>query len=179
MNSALQVADALLYFSNRTYGITLTNLALNKLIYYAQGRHLVKTGNTLFDEPILAWRYGPVIQSVYYSFRAYEDHGIPAPDALDCGLSSEELDSVIEVLLTFADCQFDGKMLRDITHAPNTPWSRLYVEGQNVPISNELLKAYFASNEPFVTIKDVLSRIPRAETKRTANGVWELQIEYD
>ena len=40
-------------------------LKIQKLLYYAQGEHLGRHGTPLFDEPIQAWRHGPVQPDVY------------------------------------------------------------------------------------------------------------------
>jgi uncharacterized phage-associated protein len=50
----------------------LSNLKLQKMLYYAQGWHLAVKGSTLFPDSIEAWIHGPVVPSVY---RAYKSHG--------------------------------------------------------------------------------------------------------
>ena len=51
------------------------NLKLQKLLYYAQAVHLVRTENkeALFENQIQAWQYGPVVPDVY---RIYKSHGV-------------------------------------------------------------------------------------------------------
>ena len=39
----------------------LTNLRLQKLLYYVQGWSLGERGRPMFREEIQAWRYGPVV----------------------------------------------------------------------------------------------------------------------
>src|SRR5258708_40323860 len=43
----------------------LTNLRLQKLLYYAQAWSLVLRESELFPEEIQAWRWGPVVPAVY------------------------------------------------------------------------------------------------------------------
>jgi len=50
----------------------LTNLKLQKLLYFAYGVHLSLFDKKLFDDEIQAWKLGPVIPSVYNEFK---DHG--------------------------------------------------------------------------------------------------------
>lgn len=52
--------------------LDLSNLKLNKLVYFAYVEHLRDTGERLFEDPIKAWRYGPVEPAVY---RAFKDFG--------------------------------------------------------------------------------------------------------
>lgn len=50
--------------------IKLTPLKLQKLLYFAQGIYLKNNEEPLFDDPIQAMDYGPVILSVYRYFKA-------------------------------------------------------------------------------------------------------------
>jgi len=50
----------------------LTNLKLQKLLYFAYGVHLSLFNEKLFNDEIQAWKLGPVIPSVYKEFK---DHG--------------------------------------------------------------------------------------------------------
>ncbi len=50
----------------------MTNMKLQKLLYYAQGHHLGTSRSPLFNDQIEAWSHGPVVASVY---RAYKDAG--------------------------------------------------------------------------------------------------------
>lgn len=43
----------------------LSTMKLQKLCYYAQGWHLAWHGEKLFEEPIEAWRMGPVCPALY------------------------------------------------------------------------------------------------------------------
>lgn len=47
----------------------ISNLTLQKLLYYIQAYTLITTGKTAFDARIEAWTYGPVIPEVYYAFK--------------------------------------------------------------------------------------------------------------
>jgi uncharacterized phage-associated protein len=48
----------------------VTNLTLNKIIYFAHGWHLTLKGEPLQREVFEAWEYGPVLRSVYAAFRS-------------------------------------------------------------------------------------------------------------
>ena len=50
----------------------LTNLKLQKLLYFAYGVHLSLFNEKLFTDEIQAWKLGPVVPSVYIEFK---DHG--------------------------------------------------------------------------------------------------------
>lgn len=65
------VADFLLVES-RERGELLTNLKLQKLLYYAQAWHLALKGKSLFQEDFKAWVHGPVLISQYHRFRDFQ-----------------------------------------------------------------------------------------------------------
>ncbi|MDR1041446.1 MAG: DUF4065 domain-containing protein [Deltaproteobacteria bacterium] len=50
---------------NRTDRVALTHLKIQKLLYYAQGWHMVYCDLPLFEDNIHAWKYGPVVETVY------------------------------------------------------------------------------------------------------------------
>lgn len=47
----------------------LTQMKAMKILYYMQAASLVLREKPLFDEPMLAWKYGPVIKSVHDKYR--------------------------------------------------------------------------------------------------------------
>jgi uncharacterized phage-associated protein len=68
VSNASEVANYLVA-SFRDAGDPLTNLKLQKLLYYAQGWYLAIHDEALFDERIEAWPRGPVVPPVYGSFK--------------------------------------------------------------------------------------------------------------
>ncbi|MEZ2132874.1 MULTISPECIES: Panacea domain-containing protein [unclassified Sinorhizobium] len=125
------VANLMLDEADRL-GIRLTNLSLQKLLYFAHGIYLMQTKRPLVSGYFEAWQYGPVHPSTY---RAFKDAG-PAPitfraagqdpltgrrreieipnDARLIGLMQQVLNSY-------------GRMpagrLVDLSHAKDSPWS--------------------------------------------------------
>lgn len=79
--TASGVADVFLAFCNE-YGDLLTNLKLQKMLYYAQGWHLGLYGTPLFDDVIEAWIHGPVVPEVYRRFKPSGHKPIDSPARL-------------------------------------------------------------------------------------------------
>ena len=54
----------------------ITNLKLQKLLYYAQGHYLAEQNTPLFNENFLAWEHGPVIRKIYDKYKTNGAKGI-------------------------------------------------------------------------------------------------------
>src|SRR6185369_5131439 len=64
------IADYFIGLANET-GSLITNLKLQKLVYYAQAWNLaLNDGRALFDDDFEAWVHGPVIFDLYNDYRA-------------------------------------------------------------------------------------------------------------
>jgi len=61
------IADYIVLYT-KELGNSVNNLKLQKILYYLEARFLIETEESLFDERIEKWRYGPVIPEVYYRF---------------------------------------------------------------------------------------------------------------
>jgi uncharacterized phage-associated protein len=59
----------------------LSNMKLQKLLYYAQGHHLAEGRGPLFTDEIQAWSHGPVIPAVYRTFKAFASETILLKDS--------------------------------------------------------------------------------------------------
>lgn len=70
MYSALDIANYIIEFSKKI-GAPVSNLKLQKLLYYVQAAFLVECNKKCFREKILAWNYGPVVKEVYDYYKGY------------------------------------------------------------------------------------------------------------
>lgn len=68
--TAQKVADYIIRFSHE-HGDPITNLKLQKLVYYAQAWHLALYDRPLFDDRLEAWVHGPVQPTLYHKYKAY------------------------------------------------------------------------------------------------------------
>lgn len=113
-----QVADTLIYLS-RERNIDITNLKLQKLLYYAQAWNLVFTGKPLFSEEIEAWVHGPVVPKVFRRFKEYRWNTI------DANVTPVEDDALLahlgQVLDTYG--KFGASQLERLTHQEG-PWQK-------------------------------------------------------
>jgi uncharacterized phage-associated protein len=129
-------------------GDSITNLKLQKLLYYAQGVYLALYDTVLFPEQIEAWTHGPVVPKVYRQYKQHGGEPIPV-EKVDLELYDEGLREILnEVNDVFG--QFSALKLRAMTHS-EPPWMQT-PPGQI--ISTELMKNYFKT---VVTRDDGLS----------------------
>lgn len=120
MPTALEVAREILWRGSQEEDNDLSNLKLQKLLYYAQGFSLALRGEPCFPEPVVAWLHGPVVVSVYEAYKACGKNPIPAPDDYDPASFPSELRELLdEVYDTYG--QFSAWRLREMTHE-ETPW---------------------------------------------------------
>jgi uncharacterized phage-associated protein len=138
--SAHQVADILIQHAIDTEaGELLTNMKLQKLLYYAQGCHLAVFGEPLFDDAIEAWTYGPVVPTVYQTYKVCGRQPIEMP-AGDANAVNRDLADFLSVIAeTFG--QFSALALMKMTHK-EAPWASAYQSGLNAPISMDHLAAF-------------------------------------
>jgi uncharacterized phage-associated protein len=113
--SAQDVANYFLAQVDEECGDSISNLKLQKLLYYAQGFNLAITGKPLFDEPIINWRHGPVVEDLYHTYKQCGSDPIPKPPKVNFDIYSakvrELLDDVYEIF-----GQFSAWKLRNMTH---------------------------------------------------------------
>lgn len=144
--TALQVANWFLKYedymqiSEESDGIS--NLKLQKLLYYAQGAYLAThEGAPLFDDPIIAWKHGPVINAVYQAFKGYGAMPISASEDFDAScIEQDDADLLVEVYNTFG--QYSAWKLRNMTHN-ETPWKETK---NNEEIPQTKIYQYFVEN---------------------------------
>jgi uncharacterized phage-associated protein len=101
------------------YGAPLTNLWLQKLLYYCQAWHLAELGEPLFDSRIEAWVHGPVVVGEYHRFKDYGYNPLPVPgEPIELPQPSQEL--VDRVLDTYGP--LNAYSLELLTHS-EAPWN--------------------------------------------------------
>jgi uncharacterized phage-associated protein len=68
--TAFDIADYFLWLANDT-GSFVSNLQLQKLVYYAQAWHLALHDRPLFEEDFQAWVHGPVIPELFSKYKHF------------------------------------------------------------------------------------------------------------
>ncbi len=138
MLSCYDVAQYFLAKADEDAGDLMSNLKLQKLVYYAQGFTLAVLDRPLFPERIEAWTHGPVVPPLYHEYKSYGADAIPSSRELDFSKYDQETrDLLDEVYMVYG--QFAAWKLRNMTHQ-EPPWHDT-PEGQE--ITHDALRVYF------------------------------------
>lgn len=127
-------------------GEELSNLKLQKLLYYAQGHHLAQMGTPLFTDEIQAWSHGPVVPQVYHQFKTFGSSSIelPASDPFDwADVDEVTAEFLSKVWNTYGG--FSAGRLRNMTHE-EPPWKAHWQSDarfSRIPVDE--IKEHFAS----------------------------------
>jgi YD repeat-containing protein len=146
---ALDIANHFVELANNTPEHDLTNLKLQKLLYYAQGKYLSENdGTPLFDDKIEAWKYGPVVKDVYHAFKQCGVFPVTIFDIEHETVNlNEEQVSFLKKIWHEIGQKYSANYLVTKTHADGTPWKRFYNEAdRSIEIPNSALIAYFQSH---------------------------------
>lgn len=148
------IANSLLDIA-KSRGHELDPMKLQKLIYYSHGWALAIANKPLINEPVEAWRFGPVIPSVYHEFKRFGSNPITeyskvleGPKLVEPRIRPD--DEFVESLLgqiweVYGG--FTGIQLSNMSHEPGSPWETAW--GRNVErlrfvvIPNEEIKKHF------------------------------------
>jgi len=151
----------------KQHGISdMSPMKLQKILYFAQGWYLATEKKPLFDEQIEAWRYGPVIRTVYELAKEYGNSPINRPLK---GLTDHYFHNLEtkgpykeprlnkndqKTIKPFLDWilenygEYSAVELSNQTHAEGTPWKTVidkYKEGlpRGTDISEASIREYF------------------------------------
>ena len=124
-------------------GLNTTPMHVLKLVYLCHGWVLGLTDQPLVDEPVEAWRYGPVVPSVYRRYKSFGRDAITTVPIDRSGMLGEqqrEFTAVVEEVYR----DYSALELSSLTHQPDTPWDttrRKYGIGAIIP--NELIRKHY------------------------------------
>ena len=94
--TAIDIAKYIVY-SFQNVGDYISNMKLQKLLYYIQGWHLAIYNTAAFDEKLEAWELGAVQPEVYYKYKKYEFR--PITEDVEEPILDENLVELIDKIL--------------------------------------------------------------------------------
>lgn len=114
----------------------LTNLKLQKLLYYIQVSSLKQLNRLAFNNHIEAWKYGPVIPEVYYNYNSYGRNVITIDQPI-FSLESQQLKIITDKVIEDKG-QYTGIALMRMTHK-DQPWKTAKEQSDKI-ITEEMIK---------------------------------------
>jgi uncharacterized phage-associated protein len=139
MPSCFDAADYFRARCDADAGDLMSNLLLQKLVYYAQGLHLALYHAPLFPESVEAWMHGPAVPALWQKFKEFKTQALPPLEAKPSRdvFSAEQLELLNGVWVLYG--QFSARKLESMTQN-EAPWKD--AELNNV-ISQESLERFF------------------------------------
>jgi uncharacterized phage-associated protein len=143
------------YSNDKDYGIS--NLKLQKVLYFIQAYFLISTPEQCFRERIEAWDFGPVVPEAYREYKQFGSSNIPNVSyyvEMDFDdfwkskvkkyrsevISDGDKRRIEAVVDRFSD--YSATDLVGITHN-QAPWMDAYVPNRNNEITPQAIKEYF------------------------------------
>ena len=162
--NALDIANYILWYANKEHSKIkdVSNLKLQKLLYYVAATYLAKYEEPLFDEPIEKWQLGPVVPSVYREFKNAGRHISQPSFRVKVGSNFQvqvinfDHSKIVEPVTTHIAeivsnlIKLEPFKLVDKTHA-ETMWSndrhKIFSGIKGIKYDNDELKRYFKVNQ--------------------------------
>lgn len=159
--SPASIANAFLSrsFENKA---EITPMKIQKLIYIAHGYSLAVRDEPLIDELFEAWKFGPVLESLYQECKKYgysaitnylHDYGNTAIDKTPAPIPNDiEVNNIIDFVWKTYGC-VHPKELSNWTHEKDGPWDKVINSNngiiyRNEGIDNNIIKEYFKKMIP-------------------------------
>jgi uncharacterized phage-associated protein len=151
MYNSFQIANFFLK-SGQDTGTEITPMKLIKLCYIAHGWYLGFNNEPLLTETVYAWKYGPVIDTLYDEFKEYGSTPIKelyttAPFEDKPPMAGKDVEEFLTAIWRGYG-KFDGVQLSAMTHQRGTPWYRVWNEEggkdkRHVPIPNNYIEEHY------------------------------------
>lgn len=145
VRSAQDITNYFVELASKSEENDLTNLKLQKLLYYAQGKYLADNDKPLFKEAIEAWDFGPVVRSIYNTYKYCGPYPITT---FDKKVKRAELPKSVKVFLDSVWNEYNkysAGYLVDLTHKQGTPWAEIYNKQKGTEIPHDLMHKHFAN----------------------------------
>lgn len=146
--TGLDVAKYILSF------VECTHLKLEKLVYLCYADYLCETGKRLFEDKIFAYKFGPVIDSVYKKYRGYGKDNIDEEEVMPKRkysrsarsrilFSEDGITKMVSILSTLQKYgSWDANSLVKLTHKENSPWSHCDSSRSDQEMEDDTIKKY-------------------------------------
>lgn len=146
--SVLDISCFIINEHNKLYpNLRITNLRLQKLLYFAQAIFILNNREGCFEEPLVAWPYGPVNIDAYEEFKKYGKAPIKPQThyRIFVPFDEDNIDKedkvIIKDLLKWAADKSDADLV-ELTHK-QSPWINAMKNGIGTTIKISEIKDFF------------------------------------
>ena len=141
--TAMEVANYIIEYEH-SKGRSISNLKLQKLLYFVQARFFMVYEKPCFRDKIEAWSFGPVVVNVYHAYKYSGGMDITClEEDVDINISNRDKEIINEVLESFAKIPIFR--LVEITHH-QTPWVYAKRNQFNNEITQEAIQDFFCND---------------------------------
>ena len=121
----------------------MTNMRINKLMYFAQGWSLARTGKPLFNDDFQAWPHGPVAPAVYHKFKYAGSSKIKRliDDNYADNITGDEQRLLLDVIREYDQYSTSGLVV--LSHKQDSPWDKAIKRGKGTKIEKNDMMNYF------------------------------------
>ena len=153
--SAKSIASSLIRLSTE-HGLWISNLKLQRILYFSWLEYFRRTGNRLFYDEFQAWGDGPVVPSVYYEYWANAANTLFVPHRSPEKVDAETEMFLLEMLAKYKD-HTSGDLVR--LSIKTDPWMENYYPRKKNTIPVEFME-YEALHPPFrIRVASYIDRI--------------------
>lgn len=121
----------------------ITNLKLQKTLYYLQGYSLRVFDEPAFDSDIRNWQYGPVAPTAYFAYSSYGAFSLEENDEIVIEQPSKDKMKLFNKVID-ACLKIPARTLVQMTHNEE-PWKNTR---PNEEITQEAITRFFCNNNP-------------------------------
>jgi len=132
----------------------ITQIKLQKLVYFAHGFYLALHEKPLVNEKIEAWQYGPVVPSIYHKFKNWGNSpikNVQIDNSENLIINEKDIDFLDLVWHKFS--RYSASHLVKLSHEKGGPWKKAIDRSKalvgfvvpNITINNLEIYVYFKS----------------------------------
>ncbi len=147
MYKAIDVANYVISYTNKLKK-PVTNLKLQKMLYFIQGFSYAQMDKRFIDEEFEAWPYGPVIRSAYIYYSIFGSFTIKTIEQSNSNIdkfSEEDKNFLDEIILKLN--MYTASQLVKASHTKGSPWNETFEKkGPKSIIDDSLIEKYFKEN---------------------------------
>lgn len=138
-------------------GIAISNLKLQKIMFFVEGWHSATLGRQLIDADFEAWDYGPVISTIYHSFKSWGSEAIEgranainlkdgSTAPVKVNLPNDTVDLISFILARYG--RLAPAKLVELSHVKDGPWDQVMriepTERKTSRISQDAIRDFFS-----------------------------------